>query len=136
MHSRIYIASPYFGIDLSPDWIRLDPIARNMDRMEFPGDRTVSNSFDRFSHFDFNISFSMPSMMEYRPRWTENKWDSPILLLDKEIPKLPDRPIWLPPKEWECSYCSTTQKEYLLQCRSCGAPRIGEDAKHWWGVQR
>lgn len=136
--SRIYITSPSFGIDLSVPWLSAG-FRREIESMNYgfygPPRRTLGSLITRQSfHLDIEFGLgdqgafihSMENMANlHHPRR--------VFILDEKIPPLPDRPIWLPPGCWECAYCTTTQNADLLQCRGCGAPRIGEDVRKAWG---
>ena len=136
--SRVYITSPSFGIDLSVPWLEasLTPHYEYFDaygrQLEPP---RMIDRYHRFTHLSLNINMGLePGLFLYYPQARSAlEYTRKVFVLSESVPALPERPIWLPPGCWECAYCTTTQEQYLLQCRNCGAPRIGEDASRCWG---
>ena len=135
--SRIYITSPSFGIDLSVPWLSA-AFERRYEECDFMTGipmRVMASQVIRES-YHLNIEFGLGDIgafLHVRNPINMLEQHQQVFLLQEDIPPLPERPIWLPPGCWECVYCSTTQNADLLQCRSCGAPRIGEDARRCWG---
>lgn len=131
---RIYVTSPTFGVDLSVDWVsgtfgfkdERDPFDDY-----FHGGPVYSRVYAR-SHV-LTLEFGLPSLSLHLPTKTEGVLQvpdpsKPFLLLDTrkdEPPPEPLNPLWLPKGVWCCSWCTTAQEPHLLQCRNCGAPRIG-----------
>lgn len=132
--ARIYVTSPTFGIDLSVPWLNARFERRYEELDLYAGTPlAIRGSIPTSLSFHLNIEFGLNErgLLLYcqdRPCQDRPYSHRKTFLLDEKIPPLPERPIWLPPGCWECAYCSTTQNADLLQCRSCGAPRIGKDA--------
>ncbi len=130
---RIYVTSPTFGVDLSVDWVRGEFTQRERVRYCLPGENLVHRQIAEITH-TLTLEFGLPSLQLLIPErdagggiFRELALDQPIFLLDKRrAPPAPLSPLWLPKGVWCCEYCTTPQEPHLLQCRNCGAARIGQ----------
>lgn len=126
--ARIYITSPTFGIDLSVPWLSANFRQDIEEGMFFSGVPLTRRGMLVEERFSLEIEFGLDErgLMLHQVCDPREYGRGKVFLLDDKIPQPPERPIWLPPGCWECAYCATTQNSELLQCRGCGAPRIGE----------
>ena len=142
---RIYITSPSFGVDISPEYVRASMETESYGEEFLVGVPRQTVGFLGLGHrVTLQLEFEMPfgGLSMVMPTIDKigdavRMGDGTVLLIDgNKKPPPPRQPLWLPGGVWNCEYCSSVQISDLLQCRNCGAPRWAEEAGKCWGNPR